>query len=68
MFVLRVMCQLLNYGNIVDVFFVSINVWAQVAIFTRMWTRCGHCAILRQVVYLVELPVQRRLYQIFVKS
>ena len=32
MFVLRVMYQLLNYGNIVDVFLVSIDVWAQVAI------------------------------------
>ena len=25
---------------------------------TRMWTRCGHCAILGQVVCWVELPVQ----------
>ena len=32
MFVLRVMYQLLNYGNIVDVFLVSIEVWAQAAI------------------------------------
>ena len=32
MFVLRVMYQLLNYGNIVDVFFVSIDVWTNVAI------------------------------------
>ena len=32
MFVLRVMYQLLNYGNIVVVFLVSIDVWANVAI------------------------------------
>ena len=32
MFALRVMYQLLNYGNIVVVFLVSIDVWANVAI------------------------------------
>ena len=31
MFVLRVMYQLLNYGNIVDVFLVSMDVWANMA-------------------------------------
>ena len=36
MFVLRVMYQLLNYGNIVDVFLVSIDVQANVAIFTHV--------------------------------
>ena len=37
MFVLRVMYQLLNHGNIVDVFLVSIGVWAKVVIFTHVW-------------------------------
>ena len=32
MFVLRVMYQLLNYGNIVDDNLVSMDVWANVAI------------------------------------
>ena len=32
MFVLRVMYQLLNHGNIVDVFLVSIDVWAQATV------------------------------------
>ena len=40
----------------------------QVAIFTLTWTRSGRCTMLGQVVYWVELPVQRRLYPIFIKS
>ena len=49
---------------------MSIDVWAQVAIFTnfaRMWTRCGRCTMLGQVVSWVGLPIQRRLYPILVK-
>ena len=44
-------------------------------IFIRMWTRCGLCKILGQVamwlgqlVPWVELPVQRRLYPIFMSG
>ena len=34
-----------------------------------MWTLCGHCELLGQVLYLrVELSVQRRLYPIFVSG
>ena len=54
---------------------MSIDAWAQVAIFTRTWTRCGHCKILGQVaiglgqvIFWVELPVQRRLCPIFVSG
>ena len=47
---------------------MSIDAWAQVAIFTRTWTWCGRCKMLRQVVYWVELPVQRRLCPIFVSG
>ena len=47
---------------------MSIDAWAQVAIFTHTWTRCGCCTMLGQVVFRVELPVQRRLCPIFVKS
>ena len=36
--------------------------------FIRMWTRCGCCKMLGQVVFLVELPVQRRLCPIFVSG
>ena len=36
--------------------------------FTRMWTRCGRCKMLRQVVFWVELSVQRRLYPIFLSG
>ena len=39
-----------------------------VAIFTRIWTRCGRCIVLGQVVFWVEHPVQRRICPIFVKS
>ena len=38
-----------------------------VAIFTRTLTRCGRCKMLGQVVFWVELPVQRRLCPIFVR-
>ena len=54
---------------------VSIDVWAHVAFFTHfncIWTRCGLCKTLgqvamrlEQVVFWVELPVQRRLCPIF---
>ena len=48
---------------------MSIDAGAQVAIFfTRMWTRCGRCKMLGQVVPRVELPVQRILCPIFIKS
>ena len=36
--------------------------------FTRMWTRCGHCKMLGQVVFWVELSIQRRLCPIFVSG
>ena len=36
--------------------------------FTRMWTRRGRCKMLGQVVFWVELPVQRRLCTIFVSG
>ena len=42
--------------------------WPFLLISIRMWTRCGRCKMLGQVVYGVELPVQRRLFPIFVKS
>ena len=49
--------------------FLSIDAGVQVAIFfTRMWTRCGRCKMLGQVVPWVKLLVQRRLCPIFVKS
>ena len=41
---------------------------AQVAIFTRIWTLCGRCTMLGQVVSRVELPVQSRLCPIFIKT
>ena len=51
---------------------MSIDAWAQVAIFTHyfihMWTRYSRCENLGQVVPWVELPVQRRLYPIFVSG
>ena len=57
---------------------MSIDVWAQVAIlliFIHMWNRCGCCEdlgqvamCLGQVVLWVKLPVQRRLYPIFVSG
>ena len=43
------------------IYFVSIDAWSQVAIFTRTWIRCGRCKMLGQVVFWVELSVQRRL-------
>ena len=36
--------------------------------FTRMWTWCGRCKMLGQVVFWVELPVQRRLCPIFMSG
>ena len=47
------------------IYFVSIDAWDQVVIFTRTWTRSGRCKILGHVVFWVELPVQRRLCPIF---
>ena len=57
---------------------MSIDVWAHVALFTHfncIWTRCGLCKILGQVamrlgqvVFWVELPVQRRLCPIFMSG
>ena len=47
---------------------MSIDAWAQVAIFTRTWTRCGRCKMLGHVVFWVELPVQRRLCPIFMSG
>ena len=47
---------------------VSIDVWAHVAIFTHfncIWTQCGLYKTLGHVIFLVELPVQRRLCPIF---
>ena len=56
-------CNIVGWIN-----FVSIDAWAQVAIFTRTWTRCGRCKRLGQVVSWVELPVQMRLCQIFMSG
>ena len=36
--------------------------------FTRMWTQCGRCTMLGQVAFWVELPVQMRLYPIFMSG
>ena len=36
--------------------------------FYDMLTRCGRCKMLGQVVFWVELPVQRRLCTIFVSG
>ena len=37
--------------------------------FTHMWTQCGDCInCLGQVVFWVELPVQRRLCPIFMNG
>ena len=47
---------------------MSIEAWAQVAIFTRTRTRCGRCKMFGRVVFLVELPVQRILGPIFVSG
>ena len=47
---------------------MSIDAWAQVAIFTRTWTQCGRFKMLGHIVFWVELPVQRRLCPIFVSS
>ena len=47
---------------------MSIDVWAQVTIFTRTWTRSGRCKMLGHVVFWVELLVQRRLCPIFVNG
>ena len=41
---------------------------SQVAIFTRTWTRCGRCKMLGQVVFCVDLPIQRRLCPIFLSG
>ena len=50
-------------------YFVSIDAGAQVAnYFTRMWTRCGHCKLFGTGCIWVELPVQRRLFSIFMSS
>ena len=50
-------------------YFVSIDAGAQVAnYFTRMWTRCGHCKLFVTGCIWVELPVQRRLYPIFLSG
>ena len=49
-------------------YFVSIDVWAQVAILLA----CGHGVVvvncLGHVVFWIELPVQRRLYPIFMSG
>ena len=47
---------------------MSIYAWAQVAIFTRTWTRCGRCKMLGQVVFWVKLPIQMRLNPIFMSG
>ena len=47
---------------------MSIDAWAQVAIFTRTWTWCGRYKMLGHVVFWVELPVQKRLCSIFVSG
>ena len=47
---------------------MSTDVWAHMAIFTHInciWTQCGLCKTLGQVVFWVKLPVQRRLCPIF---
>ena len=39
---------------IVDMYLMSIDAWTQVAIFTHfncIWTRCGRCSLLEQVLY-----------------
>ena len=66
----------MDYGPIVMCLYVLV--WINgpyVAIFTHMWIRCGHCIILgtgchviAHVAFWLELPVQRRLCPIFVKS
>ena len=47
---------------------MSIDAWAQVAIFTRTWTRCGRCTMLGQVVLWVEFIIQRGHCPIFVSG
>ena len=42
--------------------------WPFLLIFIDMWTRCGRCENLGQVVLWVELPVQRRLCPIFMSG
>ena len=42
--------------------------WPFLLIFIHMWTRCGRCENLGQVVLWVELPVQRRLCPIFMSG
>ena len=42
--------------------------WPFLLIFSNMWNRCGCCENLGQVVFWVELPVQRRFCPIFVSG
>ena len=39
--------------------------WPFLLILNCIWTRCGRCENLGQIVPWVELPVQRRLFPIF---
>ena len=42
--------------------------WSFLLILNCIWTRCGRCENLGQVIPWVELPVQRRLYPIFMSG
>ena len=42
--------------------------WPFLLILNCIWIRCGRCENLGQVVPWVELPVQRRLCQIFLSG
>ena len=42
--------------------------WPFLLISIHMWTWCGRCENLGQVVPWVELPVQMRLYPIFMSG
>ena len=54
--------------NIVDIYFVSIEAWAQVAILLACGPDVVAVNCLGQVVFWVDLPVQRRLCLIFVSG
>ena len=66
----------MDYGPIVMCLYVLVWInGSYVAIFTRMWTPVWSlynietgCHVITQVAFWVELPVQRRLCPIFVKT
>ena len=57
-----------EWGVIVEIYFVSIDAWAQLAILLTCEPGVVVVKLLGQVVLWVELPVKRRLCLIFVSG